>query len=234
MEWLHCVFIHNRFRCFCYVKFSSIIINIFYIVLDALILLRNITKHVCMAHGMKCAPQQCPRLLYDFRVYIDYMLSLKSYVSYLVDNLFYRMMLVSFSYSILEEGVHDYHRSFWCIHTWSFTFSSKSASCASSSIKFSSTIGTMMSAIFRLIGGFSHNFWENTLNDDEIWVSWISWMELEATKGSERQWTDRLMCIFVYIYTKSHDIYLNSHIKFMCFSMKCHVPIVKKDSGFID
>ena len=113
-------------------------------------------------------------------------------------------------------------RSFWCIHTWSFTFSSKSASCASSSIKFSSTIGTMMSAIFRLTGGFSHNFWENTLNDDEIWVSWISWMELEATKGSERQWTDRLMCIFVYIYTKSHDIYLNSHIKFVFFNeMPC-------------
>ena len=91
-----------------YVKFSTIVINIFYIVLDALILLRNITKHVCMAHGMKCSPQQCPRLLYDFHVYIDYILSLKSYVSYLVDNLFYRMMLVSFSYSILEEGVHDY------------------------------------------------------------------------------------------------------------------------------
>ena len=67
--------------------------------LDALILLHNITKHVCMAHGMKCSPQQCPRLLYDFRVYIDYILSLKSYVSYLVDNLFYRMML---------EGIHDY------------------------------------------------------------------------------------------------------------------------------
>ena len=63
--------------------------------------------------------------------------------------------------------------------------------------------------------------------------SWILAKEYLKGLGIVRG-NEQVLKNFVHIYTKSHDIYSNFHIKFVCFSMSCTTNNKERLSGFID